>query len=591
MANETMSTENTITTINQVLTQHTDRNGVARQHALQSTVTLGNLIPPTVSFESHGRILVAGAATAVFRFAQKLPLSLHTNTVLLCTEGISSGAVTPPEFSVFYAKDIAIDGFLGAFDVQIGERLAADGKLEKGSLGHDAQNLAVITTGQPHFDVVVDLTEQGIHQAELPPLGYYAVGRGVCSEEETIEALPDLTGTFDKPKFFRLDTEKCAHTSRGLEGCTRCIDACPADALDIVKSAITINPYLCQGMGSCATACPTEAISYALPDPDNTQHFLHQLLTHYHAKEGVAPIVLFYADDDMAPAGETLLANAIAQMPSRVIPVRLEELASVGIDTWFSALVYGATQVVLAESPQLHAKTRRVLVQELDIAARFLKALGLETHRIAMLPIAELGYATLFDSDVMSSDTSSDNAPRAKLEGSKREKLSSALDLLAAHTGILPPIVAVPENAPYGRIDIDTSGCTLCMGCVTVCPTDALKSIGTTPGMTFREQDCVQCGLCEQSCPESVISLTPRYNWDSVSRQQRQTLHQEEAAECISCGKPFAPVSMVNMLIERLRNHSHFQDDAIKRLSMCEDCRVRDMVADMIENPDQQIKA
>ena len=137
----------------------------------------------------------------------------------------------------------------------------------------------------------LDLTSDGIMTEEVPVPGYYPSGRGYPTLDESLEAIPDLIGTFDKPKFFRLNTELCTHSSRGVKGCTRCIDARPAGALTSQGSEqtghkIEINPYLCQGVGTCATSCPTEAISYALPEPTETQTFIERVLAKYFAEGG-----------------------------------------------------------------------------------------------------------------------------------------------------------------------------------------------------------------------------------------------------------------------------------------------------------------
>ncbi|CZF77653.1 4Fe-4S binding protein [Grimontia marina] len=562
---EHMSTENNITTLNQYLENQTDTNGLARLHALRSTVTLGNLIPPTVSFESRGLALVVGNASSLSSFSQLIADDTRDRIVLLCNEAGATLSNPAEGMTLFFSSEVKIDGFLGSFLVTL---------THNGAL----QNLAQIAFGREYFDLIVDLTEKGIHAAQLPPLGYHAVGRGLVTAGDASEAVIETVGTFDKPKFFRLDNERCAHVARGLEGCTRCIDTCPADALSSIEQTITINPYLCQGMGSCATTCPTEAISYALPDPENTQHFVFDLIQRFRQQGGEVPAILFYAEAD-----EDTLVAAMSSLPNNTIPVRLEELASVGLDTWLNALVYGASQVILAMAPNLHAKTRHVLEQELLVASSFLNDLNIEQDRIALKALDTFSSLTQYSNALMTHPE--------KLTGTKREKLCQALDLLAAQSAQTLTTSLVPQNAPYGRVNVKTDECTLCMGCVAVCPTDALLAIGSHPGMTFREQDCVQCGLCETSCPESVITLEPRYNWDTETRQQRETLHEEEAAKCTSCGKPFAPVSMVNMLIEKLQNHSHFEGDAIKRLSMCEDCRVRDIVAEtMINNPEKQMK-
>lgn len=68
------------------------------------------------------------------------------------------------------------------------------------------------------------------------------------------------------------------------------------------------------------------------------------------------------------------------------------------------------------------------------------------------------------------------------------------------------------------------------------------------------------------------------------------TLHQEPAAHCLSCGKPFAPASMIEMLQNKLRGHSHFaSEDKLRRIAMCEDCRVRDLFSDLTANPAKQL--
>ena len=152
-------------------------------------------------------------------------------------------------------------------------------------------------------------------------------------------------------------------------------------------------------------------------------------------------------------------------------------------------------------------------------------------------------------------------------------------------------IVELPSNAPYGTVSCASKDCTLCMSCVAVCPTRALHTDGASPSLKFVEQDCIQCGLCEKACPENVLTLTPRMNWVKEERQKAVVIHEEKAAECLRCHKPFAPQSMIDMLQNKLRGHSHFSDEtAINRIAMCEDCRVVDMFDSMAQDPLKQLK-
>ncbi|QUM75435.1 4Fe-4S binding protein [Moritella sp. 24] len=562
-----------------ILETFTDNNGQARLTAIAGTVELSNLIPPTVSYESRGNLLIIGAYDTITALA---PQFATLNSVTLLATSATEAVKASKDTNVFFSDDVMIKGYLGAFEVNC--RVA-------GSLLNTYTNLAEVTIGGDSFDLVVDMSADSIINTEIPAPGYYPVGSGKAAIADVIETLPDMLGTFDKPKYFRLDNDICAHSSRGVSGCTRCVDACPAGALSSNGHAIEINPFLCQGVGTCATACPTEAITYALPEAEKTQNFIYRLLNSYQMAGGEKPTILFFGHRD-----EEALAAQLPSLPSNVIPIALEELATVGVDTWFSALVYGAHQVLLATNiAYLPATIDRVLKDELGIANNFLTELGFEADRIclfdlnkaadfvvfpaSLLPVADNKIAVM-DSGVLAE----------QLSGTKREKLFSALDRLHVQSTVKPTQSDVPENAPYGSVECKTDDCTLCMGCVAVCPTRALHAVGGRPGLQFKEQDCVQCGLCEKACPEQVISLKPGLNWDAENRQSAVMIHEEEAACCLSCGKAFAPASMIKMLTEKLQGHSQFQGDAIRRLSMCEDCRVRDIFSDMADDPTSQLR-
>ena len=551
-------------TLNQIMKAHSGIYSHARWNALSRALSSENLIPPVVTFESRGYTLLVGDDDELLLFASLIPPSVRGSVVCLSLTPFLKEKKSLSNIMIYYAFEVEIKGFLGAFDVDV-------------IFDNQKQNLSQIAFGRPQFDLIIDLTKTGIHKAQVLPLGYYAVGRAVVTKEETLSALEEMKGTFDKPKYFHLDKARCAHTSRSVKGCTRCIDACDADALNILDMAININPYLCQGQGACATACPTEAIRYALPESVHIQGYIFQILQYFKENNGESPTVLFYSKAD-----EMVLAEEIGSLKSNVFPVQLEELASVGIDTWFCTLIYGAANIILLDSDSVHEKTRRVIERELQIAHDFLLTLNMPSRTISLLSVESLNK---------------DEAPLKvsichdlQLQGSKREKLAQALDLLAEKSKISTELMTVRPEAPYGQIHINVKQCTLCVSCVAVCPTDALQTLGTHPGISFREQDCVQCGLCQRACPESVISLIPRYNWDPKTRKARITLNEEEAEACLSCGKAFAPVSLVNMLKEKLREHSHFQNDAILRLSMCEDCRVRNIVSEIMHSPEKQIK-
>jgi ferredoxin len=159
----------------------------------------------------------------------------------------------------------------------------------------------------------------------------------------------------------------------------------------------------------------------------------------------------------------------------------------------------------------------------------------------------------------------------------KRVVLRFATEHLA--TGLASDIdqISLPSGSPFGSVQVDAQTCTLCMGCVSVCPAGAIGDDKAKPRLTFVESNCVQCGICQQACPEDSISLVPRLLLDSEHRMHHQTLNEEAPFCCIDCGKPFTTQSMISKMEEKLSGHRMFQGNALKTLHRCEDCRVKVM--------------
>ncbi len=538
----------------------TTGDGIARARALMARLSAERTPTSLVSYESKGQVLVIARDAAGREVADSIGEGL--GVTVLVTDSTAPTADDATQTGVrhptFYAPLKTLSGHLGDFNavVEAGEREVALGE----TLGREKTS----------FDIVLDLLDPPSIGWEVPPPGYYAPRGDDKVLALALEEIPQMVGEFEKPKFFRYDPDICAHGANGLRGCTRCIDRCPTMAIASVGERIEVDPFLCQGAGSCATACPTGAISYAYPTAADNLDALRDSLRVYREAGGVDPVVLFY---DMAQGLEWLTAHA-SRLPERVLPYAVEEIGSVGPDIWLSALAYGASGVALLRTPAVPALVAAELDEQISFAHAMLRGLGVPTDALGIVDAEQAAESMAFaDPRMPPLSPASFRAP-----DEKRTTIRLALDHLYRETGSDASFVELPENASFGEVEV-REGCTLCMACVSTCPAAALEAGGDSPRLSFIEMNCVQCGLCETACPEDVITRNPRFLFDIEARRARRVLNEEAPFNCIRCGKAFATQSIMNAMREKLSGHWMFaKPEALRRLEMCEDCRVKDMM-------------
>jgi ferredoxin len=243
-----------------------------------------------------------------------------------------------------------------------------------------------------------------------------------------------------------------------------------------------------------------------------------------------------------------------------------------GHETMAVALALGAEHVVVLASPQ-HPEELAALETQVALMAGFLDGLGYAGQRVHLVVEADpdVVEGQLYE---LSPHHSIPVEPFSLL-GAKREVARLALSKLRVAAPEPKDIISLPSGAPYGRLNIDVDGCTLCLSCVGACPTGALSDNPDRPQVSFTEAVCVQCGICVATCPEKVIHLEPRYNFDP-SALRPEIIKREEPFHCVSCGKPFGTKSTVERVLAKLKGkHAMFQTDAQLRLiQMCDTCRV-----------------
>lgn len=521
-----------------------------------------------VSLSSDGVTLLYGKDERVVEAAELLKEHLDVTVLIKAGSELTPRRVT--EFPVVRGVIRAAKGYLGAFELTVDD-YAAPAPSSRGAFAFGAAKNGAVS----RCDILIDLSGgPSLFPAADLRDGYLRADPGdPAAILRTVLKARDLTGMFDKPRYINFTEDLCAHSRSKIVGCRRCLDLCPAGAIEPAGDHVAIDAHICAGCGQCAAACPTGAASYALPPSDAMLRRLRVLLGTYREAGGEHGVVMFH-DAEHGLALIDALARHGDGLPANVLPVEVNEITKVGLEAVAAAHAYGASAVrFLTRAKARHdiagLKKTIALVQPVLAKLGFdgVRVEAIETDDPDALGDALRGIATL----------EATAKPATFLPtGSKRELMRLSLRELHAAAPTPVDIVPLPEGAPFGTIEVRVEGCTLCLSCVSACPTGALSDDPERPVLRFAEDACVQCGLCKATCPEKVISLRPQIDFRAATALGR-VIKQEEPAECIRCGKPFGVKSSVERVIAKLEGKHWMYKDSKKRLDvirMCEDCRV-----------------
>lgn len=524
-------------------------------------------IPPTtvVGLSAGSAVLVIGDDDRTIEAARQIAARMEVTALLT-----GNAETLPPrlmDLTLFQGNIREARGYLGAFRVTIDD-LAAAVPSSRAAIEFEGSGRTFSRT----YDQILDLRGgTSLFPAPEKRDGYYNPDpNNPALVQKALFEIADMVGTFEKPRYVDLQASLCAHSRSNITGCTRCLDQCPTGAITPDGDHVAVDPFICAGCGSCASVCPTGAMNYNLPASEALFQRLRTLLGTYLKAEGQSPVLLVH-DTTWGEEMISAMAHMGRGLPADVLPFAVNEVTQVGLDFLLAASAYGATRVVLLIAPH---KTEEAagLIGEVATADMILEGLGYGRGRIATTAEADptAVEANLYGLKALPAVTPATFEPM----GGKRSLLD--LPLKHLHRNAPAPVDAIdlPAGAPFGTVDVKQAGCTLCLACVSACPTGALSDSPDKPRLSFVEAACVQCGLCAATCPEKVMSLMPRLDFAAQNRGER-TLKEEEPFACIRCGKPFGTRSSIERTIVKLTGHSMFAAEGrLDLIKMCEDCRV-----------------
>jgi ferredoxin len=522
----------------------------AKMAALLSDFSLQIPAGKAFDIQSDGRCIILGPEPVALAAAAQL------SEILSVTVLLEKGDDIPVrrDFDVVVGHLRAASGSLGQFEISIDAlQMVAPG-------GRGAPQLtAPRDGGRSACDLILDL------RGEMPLFHHKRDGylRADPRHAEAVSAAifeaSQMVGVFEKPFYVALDPHICAHTRSGIAGCSNCINTCETGAISSDGEHVKIDPLICAGCGGCASACPSGAITYEVAGFGSLTQRLEAMAKTYRQAGGKAPRLLVH-DAEFGGEMISLTARFGRGLPHDVIPLEIESLSTFGHAEMLAALGCGfvAVDVLLAPKTE-HPPLESALALALAISGQ------------AALRLLDLNDPDALSEALYGQDIATPAAPILPI-GNRRQ-----VTRLAAKT--LRPVpkapIALPKGAPYGAVVVDTDKCTLCLSCVSLCPSGALLDNEDVPQLRFQEDACLQCGICSHACPENAITLLPQLDLSDDALAQR-ILHEEEPFACISCGSLFGVKSSVERIIDKLADkHPMFTgSDNAKLIQMCDKCRV-----------------
>ncbi|WP_170788526.1 4Fe-4S binding protein [Ruegeria lacuscaerulensis] len=519
--------------------------------ALAAEALLPQPITPSVDVVSEGTCFIIGPGAVAFDLAERLSSTLAV-TVLSTDDSEPMSRA----YDVVRGRVRSLTGALSGFSL----RLDALQQLEPGGRGAFAWSEPRDGAGSS-CDIVLDLTgDTPFVQAPAKREGYLrADPKDTVAVERLAFEAAQLVGTFEKPLYVRMEETLCAHSRAEQVGCSNCLDICPTGAITSAGEHVSIDPMICAGCGECAAVCPSTAITYEDPPVAALLSRMHILARTYRRAEGQAPRLLVH--DAHGAEMIRLSARFGRGLPADVIPLELNVISGFGHSEMLAALAHGFARVDVLLAPTTE---RDALDRELALAE-------------AIAGAGKLGLIDQADPDAMSDELYAQDitAPLADPVlplGNRRQIARLAAQALNPQADAPLPL---PEDAPYGAVAVNTDSCTLCLSCVSLCPSGALIDNPDMPQLNFQQDACLQCGMCRTICPEDAITLVPQLDLSDAALSQ-QVLNEEEPFACVECGALFGVKSTVERIMEKLSGtHPMFAtSEQARMIQMCDNCRV-----------------
>ncbi|TRZ55923.1 MAG: 4Fe-4S dicluster domain-containing protein [Rhodocyclaceae bacterium] len=334
------------------------------------------------------------------------------------------------------------------------------------------------------------------------------------------------------------EATRCVRYRFRYSGCTRCVDACPHQSIDLEDSGASLLVERCQNCALCISACHTGAWSASAYKPID---LLRLAIKAEQFSVACAPSGM--AADAVVPCLGSLDACTLAFLEKRLQPISLHGTAHCPEcahapkgEEQLAANLEALAELRRAAAPEVWRETR---IADDSVAAtppngpRFAAGRRQLFRRLIGRGVDEIISAA---EPQASPRPAPDQAIRAGAYALTEQR--ELLRIVAARKDGQPFRVAIHEALPALDLRIKP-GCTLCEACFRVCPTGAIRIIESSGdwAIVFQRDRCVGCAVCLEVCQPRVLNATAQF--DLTPDQPARPLISRAKQRCDRCDRFF----------------------------------------------------
>ena len=224
---------------------------------------------------------------------------------------------------------------------------------------------------------------------------------------------------------YELSPVKAVINADLCDGCGKCVDACPADAISMMGGSASVSPPACKGCGACISSCHTGAIDLKVFSNSKIMEEIESALED--KKPGDNRILLF-ADDMCTYRLADNAGTAKMRYSSDILIIRVPSSSRVTPEMMAKAFELGADGIMLGEcepavSP--YPGTAQAITKNVEKLKQMLQKSGIEPERALFSP-----YVTVMLSKFVNETNKMSDMTRklGNIPEDKRKKLAEILE-------------------------------------------------------------------------------------------------------------------------------------------------------------------